>query len=471
MFKRNAMGNTRAKLLASAVLMTLGLTAAGAAMSTNVGGGGATLPAGGYVGWGFVASGAPSTIFSSNVTGKTGSAIDPTSLLGAWSGSGNTTPTHLVSYCQTGSGGGKKIFDHSDGTATWGGAGQACSSTASATSGFGGDTSIVDPHFVGSDAPMSQSEFNWFGNGTNLGNKATKYGQPVQFPAVVGAVAIAYNLPGAPSLDLADAGLCRIFSGQVTNWNQLSGTDFNTAPTTALPNLALKLAYRGDGSGTTYSLANHLATVCTALPSSKFFQADQAFTTVAAQFTLPAGSVAGTGNPGVVAAISATSGAIGYAEAANLQHTSVSSTTRVAKVNGKDPYANLSNSISISTLLVDKVINGFHSATDTGFVPGTPNVQALTGATTAGCMLSADPTTYANGVAGSYPILAVSNLIFNQKGNGSDLAAVRDLMSFTYSSTRRVGATLIAPPAGGTTGYAFVNSPVANAKINTCITL
>jgi hypothetical protein len=44
-------------------------------------------------------------------------------------------------------------------------------------------------------------------------------------------------------------------------------------------------------------------------------------------------------------------------------------------------------------------------------------------------------------------------------------------MSFTYSSTRRVGATLIAPPAGGTTGYAFVNSPVANAKINTCITL
>jgi len=462
MYKRNAMGNTRAKLLAGAVLMTLGLTAAGAAMSTNVGGGGATLPAGGYVGWNFTTSGATSPVFSSNVTGKPGALVDTASLFGNWAST--SSPVNSISYCQTGSGGGKKIFDHSDGTATWGGAGQACTGSASATTGFGADTSIVDPHFAGSDAPMSQNEFNWFGNGTNLGNKATQYGQPSQFPSVVGSVALVYNLPGGPSLDLADAGVCRIFSGQVTNWNQLSGSDFNTAPTTALPNLALKLAYRSDGSGTTFSLANHLSTVCTSLPSSKFFQADQAFTTVAAQFTLPAGSIAASGNPGVVTAVSNNSGAIGYAESANLKHTTVSSTTKVAKVNGKDPYADLASSVSLTTILVDNVINGWNTTTGT---PGTPKVQALSpAAPVPGCMLMVNPTAYANGINGGYPILAVSNLIFNQKGNGTDVTAVRDLMSYVYSATRRAGATLI----GSGTGYAFITAPTANAKINTCIT-
>src|ERR1700710_1817516 len=165
MFKRNAMGNTRAKLLAGAVLMTFGLTAAGAAMSTNVGGGGATLPAGGYVGWDFLTVVPPATgpqIFSSNVPSKAGAAIASNSLIGNWAGTANK-----VSYCQTGSGNGKKIFDNSDGTATFTGAGNACTGLANATSGFGADVSIVNPHFAGSDAPMSQAEFSWFGNGTN----------------------------------------------------------------------------------------------------------------------------------------------------------------------------------------------------------------------------------------------------------------------------------------------------------------
>lgn len=458
MFNRNAMGNTRAKLLAGAVLMTLGLTAAGAAMSTNVGGGGATLPAGGYVGWNFTTSGATSTVFSSNVSGKPGATVDSTSLIGNWA----STSGNSVSYCQTGSGGGKKIFDHSDGTATWGGAGQACTGSASATTGFGADTSIVDPHFVGSDAPMSQSEFTWFGNGTNLGNKATQYGQPSQFPAIVGSVAIAFNNPDASSLDLSDAGICRIFSGQVSDWTNLVSSDFHTLPSTfPLPSRALKVAYRGDGSGTTFSLANHLSTVCGTI-GGKYFQADQAFSTVVAQFGLPAGSIAGTGNPGVVAAISNNAGAIGYAESANLQHTTVSANTHVANVNGKNPYSDLASSYTFTTIVVDNVINGWNT---TGTL-GTPKLQALSpAAPVPGCMLMVNPTAYANGIGTSYPILAVSNLIFNEKGNGTDVTAVRDLMSYAYSATRRAGATLI----GTGTGYAFVTAPTANTKVSTCI--
>src|SRR6187402_30325 len=181
MFKRNAMGNTRAKLLAGAVMMTLGLTAAGAAMSTNVFGGGATLPAGGYVGWDFVSS-SPAKIFSTSVSGQTGAIVDPNSLIGRWA----TNNSNAVAYCQTGSGNGKKIFDHFDGSTSPGtplvGGTGACTGT---TSGFGALASAVDPHFAGSDAPMSQAEYSWFG----LGGKTTANGEPVQFPSVVGSVA------------------------------------------------------------------------------------------------------------------------------------------------------------------------------------------------------------------------------------------------------------------------------------------
>ena len=54
MFKRNAKGNTRTKLVTGAVMLVLGLSAAGTAMSTDTFGGGATLPAGGYVGFNFL---------------------------------------------------------------------------------------------------------------------------------------------------------------------------------------------------------------------------------------------------------------------------------------------------------------------------------------------------------------------------------------------------------------------------------
>src|SRR5260370_523430 len=77
---------------------------------------------------------------------------------------------------------------------------------------------------------VSQAGRKGCGRGPGLGNKAPKYGQPAHFPALVGSVATAFNNPDASSLDLSDVGLCRIFSGQVSDWSNLASSDFHTLP-------------------------------------------------------------------------------------------------------------------------------------------------------------------------------------------------------------------------------------------------
>jgi hypothetical protein len=117
------MGNTRTKIIAGAVLLAIGFTAAGSAMSTDVFGGGATLPAGAYVGFNFNVPTTPAKLSTNATTNHLDPSAPPAlapvgvasdSLFGAWA----TSASNKVSYCQTGSGNGKKIFDHTDGVST-----------------------------------------------------------------------------------------------------------------------------------------------------------------------------------------------------------------------------------------------------------------------------------------------------------------------------------------------------------------
>jgi ABC-type phosphate transport system substrate-binding protein len=454
------MGNTRTKIIAGAVLMSLGLMGASAAMSTDVYGGGATLPAGAYVGFNFGTG-----ILSSNVAGSTAAAVSTTSLFGNWA----ATSGNALSYCQTGSGNGKKIFDHFDGTNVLPGATGACNGLS--TGGFGAPSSvIVDPHFAASDAPMSQDEFNWFG--LPAPGKKTKYTQPVQFPAVIGSVAIGFNNPDVSgALKLTDGAICRIFSGAVTNWSQLSTAE--TGQAAVLPSRSLTVVYRADGSGTSFSLANHLtSSACSATNSATtHFIADQSFAKVVSQFlpTLPANWNGQSGNPAVSAKVDSTPGAIGYAEAANLKSGGYAN-VKAAQVNGFDPYEGLPDSILVSTV-TDRVITGVNATS------GVAVTGALSpAATTPGCMILVEPSSYATSTS-RYPIIAVSNLIANATGNGADVTAVRGLIGSAYAS--HTGVTTIGNPAGtnadGTpngTGYAYVTTLATAgipAKVNSCI--
>ena len=120
---------------------------------------------------------------------------------------------------------------------------------------------------------------------------------PVDLPMVVGAVAVAYRVPGqvAPLRLDADV-LADIFAGRITRWNDPALKALN--PRAFLPNLPIAVVRRARVSGTSALFARYLAT-------SRRWTGDSALTAAGAQVE---------GNEGVTAAISAQEGAVGVVE-------------------------------------------------------------------------------------------------------------------------------------------------------------
>lgn len=148
--------------------------------------------------------------------------------------------------------------------------------------------------FAGSDAPLKEEQLNEMGL--------------VQVPTVMGAVTIVVNLPGMPSgkLKLDGPTAAAIFGGTITKWNDPAIAKLN--PGVNLPNLAITVAHRSDGSGTTYVFTNYLAK-----QSPAFLSSVGAGNTV----NWPMNAVGGKGNPGVAANVQKIKGAIGYVDIAD----------------------------------------------------------------------------------------------------------------------------------------------------------
>lgn len=122
----------------------------------------------------------------------------------------------------------------------------------------------------------------------------------VHIPTVMGAVVIAYNLPGVDGLKLSDKLLEKIFMGEITKWNdseiKINNPDLN------LPDMDINVIHRSDGSGTTYIFSDFMSKI-----SPKWEEEVGA----GKSLQWPTGMGA-KGNPGVAGTISQTEGAIGY---------------------------------------------------------------------------------------------------------------------------------------------------------------
>jgi phosphate transport system substrate-binding protein len=146
--------------------------------------------------------------------------------------------------------------------------------------------------FGASDAAMTDAEMA----------KVTD-GGVVLLPMTAGSIVLSYNLPGVTSaVQLPRDVYPAIFLGEITKWNDPKIVAAN--PGVALPDLPITVAYRADGSGTTFNFTSHLAAISpefkTKVGSGK-----------AVKF--PVG-VGGKGNDGVAALIKQTPGTIGYVE-------------------------------------------------------------------------------------------------------------------------------------------------------------
>lgn len=126
----------------------------------------------------------------------------------------------------------------------------------------------------------------------------------VQFPAVMGGVVPVFNLKGIRTGDVRLSGplLADIFLGKVKKWNDASIQALNKK--LALPDVAITVVHRSDGSGTTFIFANYLSKV-----SADWKSAVGEGTSV----KWPVG-VGGKGNEGVANYVSRIDGSIGYVE-------------------------------------------------------------------------------------------------------------------------------------------------------------
>jgi phosphate transport system substrate-binding protein len=144
--------------------------------------------------------------------------------------------------------------------------------------------------FGASDAPMKPAELQKLGMG--------------QFPLVIGGIAPVVNIDGVQAGQMHFTGplLADIYLGKIKNWNDPAIAKINLE--LKLPDAAIAVVHRADGSGTTFNWVNYLTKV-----SVEWKDKVGEGTSV----EWPAG-VGGKGNEGVAAFVNQTKNSIGYVE-------------------------------------------------------------------------------------------------------------------------------------------------------------
>jgi ABC-type phosphate transport system substrate-binding protein len=146
--------------------------------------------------------------------------------------------------------------------------------------------------FGASDAAMKDSEIAALPAGVTI----------LHVPTALGAVVIIYNVPGVTTLNLDGDTVAGLFLGTITKWNDPKIAALNSGAT--LPDTAVTVEHRSDGSGTTNAFTTYLDTV-----------SPEWHTKVGAgkEVNWPVG-VGAQGNDGVAGGVKQTEGAVGYVE-------------------------------------------------------------------------------------------------------------------------------------------------------------
>jgi len=158
--------------------------------------------------------------------------------------------------------------------------------------------------FGASDAPLSANDQ------VNVPNA-------LHIPETIGAVTVAYNLPGVSAgLHLTGKVIADIYQGIITKWNDPAIQALN--PSTTLPAQTIQVGYRSDSSGTSFVFTGYLSV------SSSIWQS-----AVGQGKSVPWPTGRGSsGNTGVAAYVEGNAYTIGYVELAY----AIQNTMKVAAV-------------------------------------------------------------------------------------------------------------------------------------------
>ncbi|MDQ7979713.1 substrate-binding domain-containing protein [Paraburkholderia sp. SARCC-3016] len=316
------------------------------------------------------------------------------------------------------------------------GAGQSAFLNNDSTQFSAGLSATVN--FANSDAPLSTAQISTYQAGRAKTDGALiqipYIVTPITIPLVNGPTGTGPALPNSttPTVALNDADLCGIFSGNFTNWNQVTNPDNGSK----YPAAAITVVYRSDNSGTTDLLTAHLAKVCPAAGTSSItFVETQGFASLFPSSTPPSNFKPASGSGGVAALLDTfkspgTVAAVGYLSP-DWTNTSLAPSSASAAA----------NQLAVASLR--------NASTNTDVIPTFANATAAVGTAGAPTVLTAsNPAAWvpnASNPTTGYPISGTSQIIVSQcyanHGNTPSVtASVVDFLTQHYSASN---ATLL----------------------------
>ena len=235
---------------------------------------------------------------------------------------------------------------------------------ASVGSGAGGRQFIAGTvDFGASDEPIKTSEVAKVKRGV------------VQIPMVGGTIAIAYNKPGC-NLKLTQKQVVDIFSGRITDYKQVG---CSAGP--------MRVAYRSDGSGTTFAFTNSLDAFGGWKPG------------VGKSVKWPTG-IGSKGNEGVAGTIKTAPGAIGYVNTGFVKANKLQAAAIQNKAGQFVLPTAKSGAITLNNITLDSNLAGEN-----------PNPTA----------------------SGAYPIATLTWILAYKSGNGAKTADIQKALNYALS--------------------------------------
>lgn len=254
-------------------------------------------------------------------------------------------------------------------------------------------------NFAGSDRAFKADEIAAGGFGACAADSGI-----VEIPAYISPIAIIFNVPGVDALDLDAATIAGIFAGTITTWNDPAIAATNEGVT--LPATAINPVHRSDKSGTTGNFTDYLGA-----------NAADVWTWGSVE-EWPAGVVgeAAEKTSGVVEAVKAGEGSIGYADS--------------------------SQAAGISAVAV-KVGNEFVEHSAKGAAAALDASAIEDGRTEGDLAFKIDRTTTASG---AYPVFLVSYLIGCEQYEDAEVAGLTK--AFFETAVSKAGQESAATNAG-----------------------
>ncbi|WP_420212265.1 substrate-binding domain-containing protein [Burkholderia aenigmatica] len=338
---------------------------------------------------------------SSLVAPTIGSASNPASEIGLY-----TTNNATFTYFSVGSGAGQNAFLNNQ--PTYFGAG---ANTTSAV------------YFANSDAALTGTQVTAY-NASTVGANS---GPLIQIPYIVTAITVPVvngpavtsantpqTTPGqAHSIALNDDDLCGIFSGKLTNWNQVTNPEGGLYSA----NAPITVVYRSDGSGTTELLTRHLAAVCTTNNTAsgvKFIDSLTFANTSAFPSGVPANFKAASGSGGVRGLLttlsSASTAAVAYLSP-DYTNTYIASQSAVVTSSGalQLPLASLYNTVARAYYAPT-----YANATTAVSTASAPSTQAAAADPTQWVPVSGAAYASLANPSSGYPVSGTSQIILSQ---------------------------------------------------------